>query len=159
SRTSRSAVGSTPCSSTKTSKRIARATSSCSGVVTGTTCMNSTSQLCEGGRKIRWILGHYPQCVAPRRVLEGELLGMQPLPGEAEVLCLHGVGAVRAVSHQGVPHGVHVHPDLVRPAGLKVDLHQGGGWEHLEHLVVRDRRPSALDYREFVVRTGVAADG
>ena len=66
---------------------------------------------------------------------------MQPLPGQAEPGGQRGVGAVGEVADARMPQSRHVHADLVRAAGLEVDLEQARGRERLQRVVVGDARP------------------
>src|SRR5580765_8948622 len=61
--------------------------------------------------------------VLPRpRVLEAEPDRVQPLPLQPDPLGEDRVGAVGEVADARVVQGREVHPDLVRPTGLEVDV-------------------------------------
>ena len=96
--------------------------------------------------------------VAGAGMREGQAAGVQPLPGQPQPLGQHRVGAVGQVADAGVPDRGHVHPDLVRAAGLEVDIEQRRGPERLDRLVVGDARAAAGDHRELVVGARVPAD-
>jgi hypothetical protein len=57
---------------------------------------------------------------------EAEPDRVQPLPGQAQPGGQHGIGPVQPVAGTRVPDRRHMHPDLVRPAGLQDHLDQAG---------------------------------
>ena len=90
---------------------------------------------------------------------ERELMGVQPLPREAEPGRNGGVGAVERVADARMPVRGHVHPDLVRAPGLEMDLEQGRAGERLERLVVGDGVLALGRDRELPRVGGMPPDG
>ena len=152
---------STPCSSTNTAIRIAVIAARCSGVSHPDDAHAHAYPSCSTAsdrREVLRVLAGQLEPLARARVVEPEPHGVQPLPRQPDARRQRRVRAVREVADAGVPRRREVHADLVRPAGLQVHLDQRGRGQHLEHLVVRDRRLAVRDDRELPVRARVPAD-
>src|SRR5439155_21156530 len=59
------------------------------------------------------------------RMQEPERTGMQPLPGQTEPTTEDRVSAIERIATARVPDCRHVYADLMRIAGLSMDVEQG----------------------------------
>src|SRR6478735_9815207 len=89
-------------------------------------CLMSIPDHLEGAGEVLGVGRLVLDVVAGVRVLEAQAYGVQPLPLQPDPAGERRVGAVGEVADAGVLEGSHVHPDLVRAAGLEVDLQQAG---------------------------------
>src|SRR2546430_1390052 len=100
----------------------------------------------------RPVITDEPDLLPRRRVGEGQLVGVQPLPGQAQARGQRRVGAVGQVTQAGMPQRGEMYPDLMRPPGLQPHVDQARRRERLDRVVVRHARsPTGYHPPPFVM--------